>query len=93
VPAAEANVLAATQKPIIGSVFEASVGKAAWKDIPSWYLVTQDDQAINPDLQRFYAKRMGATTTEVRSSHVSFLSHPVEVARLIEQAAAGSMRP
>jgi len=87
VPATEASVMAATQKPIIGSAFGASVDQAAWKTIPSWYLVTQDDRAINPDLERFYAKRIGAKTTEIRSSHVPFISHPAEVARLIEQAA------
>jgi pimeloyl-ACP methyl ester carboxylesterase len=81
--------MAATQKPIIGSVFAASVGQAAWKTIPSWYLVTQDDQAINPELERFYAKRLGAKTTEIKSSHVPFISHPAAVARLIEQAAKG----
>jgi len=63
------------------------VDQAAWKTIPSWYLVSQDDRAINPDLERFYAKRMGAKTTEIKSSHVPFISHPAEVARLIEQAA------
>jgi pimeloyl-ACP methyl ester carboxylesterase len=87
VPAMEASVMAATQKPIKGSAFGESVPQAAWKTIPSWYLVTQDDRAINPDLERFYAKRIGAKTTEIRSSHVPFISHPAEVARLIEQAA------
>src|SRR6266700_783520 len=89
VPVAETRVAAATQKPIIGSVFGSSVDQAAWKTIPSWYIVSQDDKAINPDLERFYAKRMKATTTEVKASHVAFLSHPAVVARVIEQAAAG----
>ena len=87
VPAKVASVMAATQKPIKGSAFGESVPHAAWKTIPSWYLVTQDDRAINPDLERFYAKRIGAKTTEIRSSHVPFISHPAEVARVIEQAA------
>jgi len=52
--------------------------------------VSQDDKAINPDLERFYAKRMKATTTEVKASHVAFLSHPAVVARVIEEAAAGA---
>jgi len=89
-PVAETRVMAATQKPIIGSVFGASVDQVAWKTIPSWYIVSQDDKAINPDLERFYAKRMGARTTEIKASHVSFISHPGEVVRVIEQAAAGS---
>ncbi|WP_206532597.1 MULTISPECIES: alpha/beta hydrolase [unclassified Mesorhizobium] len=88
VAAAEASVMAAAQKPIIGSAFASSVTEAAWKTIPSWYLVAQQDRAINPDLERFYAKRMGAITAEIKSSHVPFVSHPKEVARLIEQAAS-----
>src|SRR6266550_4671669 len=87
-PAQFHTVFAATQKPIIGSVFGAAPDQAAWKTIPSWYLVSQDDKAINPDLERFYAKRMNARTTEIKSSHVPFISHPADVARLIEQAAS-----
>ena len=89
VPVAETKVAAATQKPIIGSVFGVAPDQAAWKTIPSWYIVSQDDKAISPDLERFYAKRMNAKTTEVKASHVAFLSHPDVVARVIEQAAAG----
>ncbi|MER9731563.1 alpha/beta hydrolase [Mesorhizobium sp. M0217] len=88
VAAEEASVMAAAQKPIIGSAFASSVTGAAWKTIPSWYLVAQQDRAINPDLERFYAKRMGATTAEIKSSHVPFVSHPKVVAHLIEQAAS-----
>lgn len=87
VPAAEARVMAATQKPVNSSVFAASVASPAWKTIPSWYLVSQDDRAINPDLERFLARRIGATTVEVKASHVPFLTHPREVARLITTAA------
>ena len=89
VPLAVTSVLAATQKPIIGSVFGASVTQAAWKTIPAWYLVAQNDKAINPELERFYARRMKATTVEVASSHVPFVSHPAVVAQLIERAAKG----
>jgi len=88
-PVADTRVMAATQRPIQGKIFDQAVPRAAWKTIPSWYLVTQDDQAINPGLERFYAKRMGATTQEIKGSHVPFLTHPADVARLIEQAAAG----
>jgi pimeloyl-ACP methyl ester carboxylesterase len=87
VPVAETRVAASVQKPIVGSVFGAAVDQAAWKTIPSWYIVAQDDKAINPDAERFYAKRMNARVTEVKSSHVPFLSHPAIVARVIEQAA------
>ena len=89
---AEARIMAATQKPLYGGAFGASVPQAAWKTIPSWYLLTQDDKAINPELERFYAKRMRARITEVKSSHVPFISHPREVARVIEQAASGAGR-
>jgi pimeloyl-ACP methyl ester carboxylesterase len=68
-------------------VFKASVPVAAWKTIPSWYVVSKKDHAINPDLERFYAKRMNAHTTEVDASHVAFISHPAEIARVIEEAA------
>lgn len=87
VPAGEANIMAATQKPLAGAIFGQSAPSPAWKTIPSWYLVSQEDQAINPDLERFYAKRMGAHTSEIKASHVAFISHPQEVTRLIEEAA------
>jgi pimeloyl-ACP methyl ester carboxylesterase len=90
VPVADARVMAATQKPLSSSVFKASVPGGAWKTIPSWYIVASEDHAINPDLERFYAKRMGATTTEIKSSHVAFLSHPNEVVKVIEAAATAS---
>jgi pimeloyl-ACP methyl ester carboxylesterase len=86
VSAGAARVMAATQKPIASAAFEQSLSDIAWKTIPSWYLVTQSDRAINPELQRFMAKRIGATTTEVNSSHVPFISHPREVAKVIEAA-------
>lgn len=60
VPEGEARIMAAVQKPLAGAIFGQSVPVAAWKTIPSWYLVSQEDQAINPDLERFYAKRMDA---------------------------------
>jgi pimeloyl-ACP methyl ester carboxylesterase len=91
-PATDARVAAAAQKPVHNSVFGASVPTAAWKTIPSWYLVSQDDHAINPDLERFYAKRMNAKTSEVKASHVAFISHPDVVTKLIEQAAAGGAK-
>jgi pimeloyl-ACP methyl ester carboxylesterase len=91
---ADARVMAATQKPLAHSVFEASVPVAAWKTVPSWFVVSSQDHAINPELERFYAKRMGATTSEIASSHVAFLSHPQDVVKVIEAAAEGkSARP
>jgi pimeloyl-ACP methyl ester carboxylesterase len=86
-PKSESRIMAATQKPINSKSFGETVPGAAWKTIPSWYIVSAEDRAINPDLERFYAKRIRAKTTELKSSHVSFLSHPREVARVIEAAA------
>jgi pimeloyl-ACP methyl ester carboxylesterase len=85
-PASEALIIAATQKPLNKSVFGARVVNVAWKTIPSWFIVGKEDRAINPDLERFLAKRMNAKTTELDSSHVPFLSHPKEVVKIIEEA-------
>jgi pimeloyl-ACP methyl ester carboxylesterase len=87
VPAAQARIAAATQKPILGSALGDSVVQAAWRSVPAWYLITLEDQAIQPDLQRFYAERMKAKTREFKSSHLVIVSHAAEVARLIEEAA------
>jgi hypothetical protein len=84
----EANVMAATQRPICGSVFTALVKQAAWKSISSWYLVTQDDRAINPELERFFARTDWVTTVEIKANHVPFISHSQEVARRIERRLA-----
>ena len=92
VSAADASIMAATQKPISGSAFGASVGQAAWRTIPSWYVVAQEDRALDPELERFYAKRMGATTSEIKASHVLFISQPEQIARVIGQAANAPMR-
>ena len=86
-PVAQTNVMAVTQKPLASSAFGAKTSVAAWRDIPSWFVVAQNDNVINPDLERFFAKRMGATTTEINSSHVVFMSHPKEVVAVIEEAA------
>ncbi|HEX3183234.1 MAG TPA: alpha/beta hydrolase [Pyrinomonadaceae bacterium] len=82
------SVMNAAQKPIHSTIFAQKYEAAAWKDIPNWYLVATEDQAINPTLQRVFAERMKATTEEVRSSHVPFASQPAVVARIIGQAAA-----
>ncbi|HEY9671567.1 MAG TPA: alpha/beta hydrolase [Waterburya sp.] len=88
----EAQVMAVTQKPAASVAFEQSVDSAAWQTIPSWYLVSQEDQAINPDLERFMAKRIGAKTTEIKASHVSYISHPREIANLIIEAASSAVK-
>ena len=82
-----ALVLAATQKPVHGSTFGVPSTSAAWHDIPTFYAVSENDQCVNPDLERFLAARMNATTVALPSSHVAMLSHPNEVTELIIQAA------
>jgi pimeloyl-ACP methyl ester carboxylesterase len=83
----QARVLYAVQQPLTGSALGEVMGFAAWKTLPSWYLVAQNDEALLPDAERQFAARMGATTVEVPSSHVPMVSHPNEVADLIEKAA------
>lgn len=85
--ASEAGIMAAAQKPADSSDFDSSPNVAAWRTIPSWYVVAQDDHAINPQLERFFAMRMRAHTTEIKSSHVVYISHPEPVAAIIEEAA------
>jgi pimeloyl-ACP methyl ester carboxylesterase len=83
----KATVMYAVQQPIAMSIFEGAMGVPAWKTLPSWYLVAADDEALPPDVERLFASRMGATTVEIPSSHVAMVSHPAEVAQLIETAA------
>jgi pimeloyl-ACP methyl ester carboxylesterase len=83
----KAKVMHAAQQPVAMSVFEDVMGTPAWKSLPSWYLVAANDEAIAPDAERMFAKRMGAETLEVASSHVAMVSHPDAVVELIEAAA------
>ena len=83
----KARVLYAVQQPLATSAFGDVMGTPAWKSMPSWYLVAQKDEALPPDAERQFAARMGATTVEIPSSHVPMVSHPTEVADLIEKAA------
>ena len=87
VPQAEAAVMAATQKPIAAGAFGEPVTSAAWKTIPSWYAVSTEDHAVNPELERFMARRINAQTTEVKGSHVAFITQPKAIAKIIEAAA------
>jgi pimeloyl-ACP methyl ester carboxylesterase len=82
-----AKVLYAVQQPLAATAFDDVMTLPAWKHMPSWYLVTQDDQALPPDAQRMFANRMNATTIEIPSGHVAMVSHPTEVVKLIETAA------
>jgi pimeloyl-ACP methyl ester carboxylesterase len=83
----KAQVMHAAQQPVAMSVFDDVMGTPAWKSLPSWYLVAANDEAIDPNAERMLAKRMGAETVEVASSHVAMVSHPDAVVELIEAAA------
>src|ERR1700737_3243557 len=83
----KAEVLYAVQEPTATSLLGGRTTAAAWHTKPSWYAVSKLDQTINPDLERFLAKRMNATTVELDAGHLSLVSHPKEVANLILAAA------
>jgi pimeloyl-ACP methyl ester carboxylesterase len=87
VPEAKAKALYAVQWPFHKALLTGKTKHAAWRSKPSWYAVSTEDRTINPDLERFMAKRMGAKTIEVKSSHVSLISHPDVIANLILEAA------
>ena len=72
----QAPVMYAVQQPQSGSTFQGVMGIPTWKSQPSWFLVAQNDEAIPPDAERQFAKRMGATTVEVPASHVAMVSTP-----------------
>ena len=86
-PVAKAKVLYAVQEPFHRELLTAKTTQAAWRSKPSFYAVSTEDRTINPDLERFMAKRMGAKTIEVKASHLSLISHPQEIAELIILAA------
>jgi pimeloyl-ACP methyl ester carboxylesterase len=86
-PEAKAKVLCAVQWPFHKALLTGKTRHAAWRSKPSWYAVSTEDRTINPDLERFMAKRMGAKTIEVKASHVSLISQPDTIANLILEAA------
>lgn len=86
-PEAKARALYAVQQPFLKALLTGRTKHAAWRTKPSFYAVSTQDRTINPDLQRFMAKRMGATTIEVNASHVSLISRPQEITDLILKAA------
>ncbi|HLG83345.1 MAG TPA: alpha/beta hydrolase [Bradyrhizobium sp.] len=86
-PAAKAKVLYAVQQPFHKALLSGKTSNAAWRSKPSYYAVSTEDRTIDPDLERFMAKRMGAKTIEVKASHLGLISHPDEIATLILEAA------
>jgi pimeloyl-ACP methyl ester carboxylesterase len=90
VNATEAKTLAAVQKPAHQSLFAQPSGPPAWKQLPTWFEVSEGDHIYPPDVLRMFAQRMNATTISLNSSHASPVSHPDEIAQLILDAASGS---
>jgi pimeloyl-ACP methyl ester carboxylesterase len=90
VPQAKADFMAISQVLISADSFTHAVTTPAWKSKPTWYMVATADRSINPEQERMMAKRAHAKTVEVNSSHVAYISHPKETAKLIEEAAAGA---
>jgi pimeloyl-ACP methyl ester carboxylesterase len=84
-----ARALYAVQGPISATLFASRTTQAAWKTKPTWYAISTQDRTTSPELEQFLAKRMKAKTIELKSSHVSLLSHPQEIADLILSAAGG----
>jgi pimeloyl-ACP methyl ester carboxylesterase len=87
----EASVMAAAQKPLSVKSFTDKSGPAAWKHLPSWYLISGNDQMIPPKAEEFMARRMGATIRTVPASHTSMVSHPKEVVEIILLAATAPL--
>ena len=89
---AEQKVVWATQAAPTADLFNQKVEGAAWQAKPSWYIVAKNDRTVDPELQRFAAKRMGATIHEIDSSHVPMLSNPGLVIDVIRTAANAVQR-
>jgi pimeloyl-ACP methyl ester carboxylesterase len=87
VPKAQAQFMAHAQMPVAAAAFDASVTVAAWRDKPSYAIIVTEDRALNPKLARFMYERSGAHVTEIRGSHLVYISQPRAVARVIEKAA------
>jgi pimeloyl-ACP methyl ester carboxylesterase len=86
---AEADVMAIVQKPFNQSIFIEKSGPPAWKQLPTWYQISDADHMIPPDVQRQFAERMNATTLSLNASHASYVSHPNEIADFILNATKG----
>jgi pimeloyl-ACP methyl ester carboxylesterase len=92
VDGAEADIMAIVQKPPNQSMFAEKSGPPAWKQLPAWFQVSENDRVIYPGAERNFAERMNATTLSLNSSHASLVSHPNEIAELILNATKGSTK-
>jgi pimeloyl-ACP methyl ester carboxylesterase len=88
-PEEEQKIVWATANPPAATLFSPNAPGVAWRTKPSWYIVANNDESVHPELERAAAKRMGATTYDIDSSHVPMLSHPDFVLDVIRAAAAG----
>jgi pimeloyl-ACP methyl ester carboxylesterase len=89
---AEADIMAIVQKPFNQSIFVEKSGPPAWKQLPTWYQISESDHMIPPDVQRMFAERMNATTLSLNASHASYVSHPTEIADFILNATKGGSK-
>jgi pimeloyl-ACP methyl ester carboxylesterase len=85
----EADITTIVQKPINVLIFSEKSGPPAWKQLPTWYQVSENDHMIPPDTERMFAKQMNATAISLSASHASYVSHPVQIAQLILNATKG----
>jgi pimeloyl-ACP methyl ester carboxylesterase len=85
----EADIMVVAQKPFNASIFAEKSGPPAWKQLPTWYQISESDLMIPPAAQDNFAKQMNATTISINASHASYVSHPDEIAKLILDAAKG----
>lgn len=92
VPADQAALMAATQRPITQAALDEKATSAAWKTTPSWDIITTQDLNIPPAAQKFMARRAHAHVTVVKSSHAVSVSHPAVVTEVIEQAARATVK-
>jgi pimeloyl-ACP methyl ester carboxylesterase len=88
----EAEIMAVAQKPFSAASFGEKSGPPAWKQLPTWYQISESDLMIPPDAQRQFAKQMNATTISIDASHASYVSHPDVIAKLIIDAVKGSSK-
>jgi pimeloyl-ACP methyl ester carboxylesterase len=89
VNASEADIMAIVQKPFKQSIFVEKSGPPAWKQLPTWYQISESDRMIPPDVQHKFAEQMNATTLSLNASHASYVSHPNEIADFILNATKG----
>jgi len=85
-PTDVAEVMAVTQRPVAGAALQEQATAAGWKTIPSWYLISENDNGVSPEAEKFMADRMKATTETINGSHAAFVAQPRKVAQFIEKA-------